>query len=94
MTSFTIGNAEAWVARAGCHSNNKVPEDLHERLAFALLEAIDFNCWEYGDAPDDGMTIEDAKQWLYKNKELANRCPPPSFLGLIGSKFDFLNAEE
>ena len=92
LTNFP-GNKEVWLARAGCHSTSSVPVTEDERLVFAVLEALDFECWKYGDAPD-GITVEQAKQWLVDNKETIRNMSiePPSYLGAMCGVYDFLNA--
>ena len=94
LTRFP-GNRKAWIERIGTHSNadtSKYSPD--EKLVFAVLEGIDFQCWKYGDAPEDGTTEEIAKTWLKENKSLvsAMKIEPPSYLGAFAGVLDFLKA--
>lgn len=82
---------EPWLERAGTHSMEKVPVGEDERLVFALLEAIDFECWKYGDGPTS-PSLDEAKAWLRENWPIIKEMsfPPPSFMGLFGGSFSFL----
>jgi hypothetical protein len=90
-----------WLDRAGRHSpvagmQMIAAADRDAVLVFALLEAIDFECWKFGDAPQSGPTEEEAKRWLVENYDEWSLLLilPPSALGLFTSAFDFLHPEK
>ncbi|BAS31181.1 hypothetical protein [Dehalococcoides mccartyi] len=76
---------------AGRHSREKVPDDYNLRLYFGMLEILDFECIFYGDAPD-GLTEQDIQAYLLEHKAefINSRIPPPSYIGLISGRFNFL----
>ena len=79
-----------WLERAGVHSDEAIPEDERHRLIFALLEAIDFQCFEFGDCPKEPSEKE-IKIFLKDNKEeILKSINPPSYLGALGGAFNFL----
>lgn len=93
LTTFP-GNKKAWLEHAGTHSKANISgysED--EKLVFAVLEAIDFSCWKYGDAPQDGIHEETAKAWLKENRKAvkAMKIEPPSYMGMMAGAFNFLD---
>ena len=79
------------MSHAGVHSLNPVPSSTEERLVFALLEMIDFNCFKYGDVPE-GLTREETIKFLKKHrtKILDMKMYPPSYLGLLAGAYNFL----
>lgn len=83
---------QPWLDRAGLHSSENVlglesevpdvPGEEDRKLVFALLEALDFQCFEYQDAPPE-PTRAQAIKWLKENKKAieAISVPTPSQLG-------------
>jgi hypothetical protein len=91
LTTFP-GNREEWIARIGTHSDADTSKySADEKLVFSVLEAIDFECWKYGDAPSE-PTQEQAKQWLTENRAAVRemKIEPPSYLGAFAGVLDFL----
>jgi len=80
---------------AGLHSGQLVPQGQDEKLVFALLEILDFQCYKYEELPE-GLTRENIEQFLLKHREevLNMKIPPPSFLGVLAGAFDFLVKRE
>lgn len=65
-----------------------------EKLAFALLEILDFECNKYGDY---GLISDrDIRIFLWRNRDLVKRLeiPPPSYIGAVIGCFSFLLGEE
>lgn len=89
-------------ATVGCHSEERVPRlGTEERLIFGMLEALDWNCPNYGwRCPERrgvwnalrGVSETDLKAFLWDHREvvLAANILPPSFIGLVDGTFDFL----
>jgi len=68
-----------------------------EKLVFALLESLDFQCYQYSDCPlNVGLSEEEIKQFLLKHRKdiLKMKIPLPSALGALTGVFDFLAGEE
>jgi len=88
-----IPNEKVWLARAGTHSHEKVPIDRQQRLFFALIEAIDYQCWQYGDCPSRPTETE-AKKFLIKHKKEIKAGFITSYVGLFAGVLDFLKDKE
>jgi hypothetical protein len=84
----TYGSPKRWLQRAGLHSQEQVPTDDEQRLYFALLEAVDWQCWFYKDALET-PTEDEAKAFLKKYKDRI-KCPPPSYIGLLTGAYKFI----
>ena len=93
-TQFDDETLATTLAAAGRHSLNGVPEDTDDRLLFALLEMLDYECCKYGDAPAT-LTTEGIQSFLLRHKERVGKLPePPSYLGLCCGVCDFLAPNE
>ena len=81
---------EDTIARAGTHSENAPTGGDAERLAFALLEILDFQCCKFGDYA--ALTDEQVRQFLIEHAAEIRKMPfkPPSFWGLFAGVYDFL----
>ena len=75
------------------HSNEAQPNDECAKVAFRLLEMIDFQCFQYGD--NQGIDEEEAKAFLVRNRdeELEMEMPPTSYMGLMAGVFNFLRED-
>lgn len=99
---FGRDKVDKWIAMAGHHARHynpkvRIGETLEERLIFALLEILDFECYLYKDAPCyPGVSKEEIERFLLDHKqEVENaKIDPPSYLGLLCGVFDFLLKEE
>lgn len=95
LTKFP-GNEQAWLDRAGTHSAiTEAPEARDERLVFAVLEAIGYECWKYGDAPNGPADSEETlKAWLVENRDAIGKMKPdvviPDFLSLACGVYNFI----
>lgn len=101
---------EPWVraleASAGCHTEAggaAAPAAGEERLIFALLEAVDFECPVYAwncsgrvSGALAGVSLADVQAFLREHRTavLASRVAPPSWRGLLSGTFDFLREEQ
>ena len=83
-----IPNYKVWIGWAGHHSKEELPRSEEQRLYFALLEAIDWDCWDYDHCPRE-PTRKGAIRFLRKHRDRI-RCNPPSYLGLASGAFNFL----
>lgn len=100
---FGVEWVNALEATAGCHSEMRVPlAGSEERLAFALLEAIDYNCPDYGwTCPERkaffnvlrGVSVRDMQSLLRAHADavLNMKIAPPSVIGMMAGAFDFLD---
>lgn len=83
---------EIIIERAGIHNSlgSNAPSGKTERLAFGLLEIIDFECNKYGDF--EGINDEEIKSFLKTHKNEVNQLEiePPSYLGLLCGVLNFL----
>ena len=82
--------------RAGLHGNGlgtPPPYKKRERLAYALLEVLDFECNKYGDY--GLVTDEQIKEILLRNRKevTAMKEITPSYMGLMCGVFNFLTEE-
>jgi len=68
--------------------SSKIPEDVEQRLYYSLLSILDFECNRYGDAPK-GLDDDDIQNFLKKHRD-SIKCEPPTYLGMLGGRFDFL----
>ena len=90
---FGKAAADPWLIRAGTHEQaSPVPDEGDQRLFYALLEAIDWQCFEYKDAPDN-ITEAQAKAFLVKHKDKIT-CEPPSYVGVLAGAYDFLTVKQ
>ena len=81
---------ETILKNVGHHSGSKIPETKKGKLAFGLLEIVDWQCCKYGDSPIERE--KDIKNFLIRHKkELGNiKMEPPSYIGLLGGAYSFL----
>lgn len=85
---------EALLENAGHHSmswsKSKTPKKRDERLVFALLEVIDFQCVDYGCFTF--LSEEEIRNFLLKHKKAIGNMEIdlPSYLGAMVGKFNFL----
>ena len=99
---FGEDRVHKWISMAGHHALRfnpevRVGETPEERLIFALLEILDFQCYEFKDAPCyPGVSKEEIEQFLLDHKkEVENaKIDPPSYLGLLCGVFNFLLEKE
>ena len=78
----------AALAAAGRHSMASPPPDDDQRLLFALLEMVDWECPKYGDTD---LTMETIQSFLLRHRHAALALPePPSFLGMFAGAYSFL----
>ena len=92
---MTITNEQLTEIRnhAGRHSDEKVPESEDEKLYFGMLEILDFQCVNYGEAPK-GITEAQIKEYLLEHKEEVRKLKViPSYMGLLCGTFNFLIEE-
>ncbi len=91
---------EALLRDAGCHSETTAPTERDERLQFATLEAIDWNCphydWSCSGRGDgyDGLTTDMLEAAAKESHTNGIECEPPSFMGLLAGTFSFLDEEQ
>ena len=91
-----------WISMAGHHARKfnpevRVGETPEERLIFALLEILDFECYKFKDAPCyPGVSKEQIEQFLLDHRQEVKNAEidPPSYLGLLCGVFDFLFKKE
>ena len=91
----TYGEAKWKECQCVLHSNEG--HDLtkeSEKVAFRLLEILDWKCYEYGDS--HGLDEKQVMSILHRNRHeiLQMRIPPPSYIGLFAGRFGFLSKEE
>ena len=90
--SLSKAQCEAFRVRAGSHaalSSNDPPDDERGRILYGMLEAIDYECWKYGDAPP-GTSLAQVKAYLKAHKAEVLKIPFPSSLGKATGAFAFL----
>lgn len=89
---FGLELAKVVIEHAGTHTS-KVPEASDEKLVYALLEILDFDCIRYDCI--GGITNKEIKKFLLKHKDevLRMNIEPPSYLGLLAGVFDFFRAK-
>ena len=80
---------EEFYKRAGLHSSQLLPEDREQRVYYGMLEAIGWECFKYGDAPQGG-TEEQVKNYLIQHKDRIKAGTNPDFLSLLAGTFNFL----
>jgi len=91
-----------WIGLAGHHAlkfrhDVKIGETDEEKLIFALLEMLDFECYKYPSCPTQPTpSRNEIEQFLLDHKEevLNAKIDPPSLLGLMAGTFDFLVKEK
>lgn len=89
---------DAVMEGAGKHTlimgGNIPPESGDERLVFALLEEIDFECPKYGDSAF--ASCDEMREFLLPFRDAIQemRFEPPSYVGLMAGAFDFLLKEK
>ena len=99
---FGKDRVDRWVAMAGHHARVfnprvRIGETREERLIFALLEILDFECYKFKDAPCyPGVPKEQIEQFLldHKKEVMKAKIDPPSILGLLAGAYDFLFDEK
>lgn len=90
----TFGNDKWKELQVVYHSTESPPEDESAKVAFRLLEMIDFQCFKYGD--NQGIEEDTARDILVRNRDevLKMDMPPTSFIGLMAGAFSFLTDKE
>lgn len=83
------GDPIEWRSRAGIHSHVTVPTDPLQRLFYAAMEAIGWECHKYGDAPRK-PTRAVLEKWLTENVDLIEADTCPDYLTLMAGGFDFM----
>jgi len=82
--------------RCVMHSTYTPPDDETSKVIFRLLKIIDWNCCSFGDS--HGLTEDDVRYFLitHKNEIKGMTMQPPSYLGMMCGRFDFVldNNEE
>ena len=91
-----------WIKLAGHHAkwfnpDVRTGETDEEKLIFALLEMLDFECYDYPSCPAQPTpSKEEIKQFLLDHREAvaSAKISPPTMLGMLAGTFDFLEEEE
>ncbi len=76
-------------ARAGLHSSHPLPKSKEQRIYYGMIEAIGWDCFKYGDAPQ-GVTEEQVRDYLIKHKDRIKAEAMSDYLSLLAGVFDFL----
>ena len=91
-----------WIKLAGHHAkwfnpDVRTGETDEEKLIFALLEMLDFECYDYPSCPAQPTpSKEEIKQFLLNHREAvaSAKIDLPTMLGTLAGTFDFLEEEE
>lgn len=78
--------------RRSLHSQWKPPTDPEQLTYWAMLEAIGFQCWRFGDAPT-GTTEKEIKSFLKANRDRIT-CEPPDYIAAVAGGYDFILNKE
>jgi len=93
-TTFGAEALAHTLANAGRHSQELVPGLEGDKLLFALLEILDFECCKYGDAYPT-LTEDAIRTFVLCHRQKVLALPsPPSYLGVLTGSFSFLCEDE
>lgn len=97
---FGKKKVETIISLAGHHANTysigepkKTGRNMNEKIAFALMEICDFQCYNFQNSNcNPNISENKIKKFLKKHKKfvLNANIDPPSYLGLLSGSFDFL----
>ena len=83
----------AWARHAHVHpptEGRELPTDQLGLALYGILAATDYDCWNKGDWPQDGLSVSEAQAYALGHLVECMGLPPPSMLGLLAGGLDWI----